>query len=1556
MELLLTHHSATQVLVTCDDQPSHTFDRLALTSSAENSLPQIKKNPVVCGTNLYTALFKPDTLARHALDEKPERIMLVTSDEGLHKIPWEYIYGPDGFLVLHFPFVRGLAREQRIAPPKLESGLYIIAIPSQPLDHDIPALDIEAEWHRLKESIESVPYALTLERTHPPTLGQVQHLLVNQHHCILHFMGHGDQDETGAAVLCFEQFDGQPERVTAENFIRSIGETTFLVTLNACVSAAPGETPFSNLALSLVRQRIPYALGMRTRIDDRDARIFSQSFYDELARGISVEEALRQARVTLAREGSLWAIGVPVLYTALESPNATFPSIAGSPTVKEHRPATENAALPDIEGVFQGRIDELKDLGKLLTGDQRPQLVTIHGGGGQGKTALVRKAVERFTYAWTGGVWATSLENLPSREKFVNDLARFIGVPTHGGVDLTKTEHQMLTRLASKQTLIVLDNAETLVDAVKAANAEAIDLVQFIQQLPNLLVTSRVLLEWKGERVIKLRGLSPAEGARLFSQSTSPRADNAELSQVRELSRKLDGHPLALLLLGKTFSASDKALREFLREYARQLTIAKNTDVCEDHRHHTLSACINVSTQYLDADQRILLRGLCVFHAPFLAESAVALFDPESKETPSPVYQHLDILWQRGLLTRKTVSVDERAWDFYQLLPTTRFSVEHFLNQAYDREKIQTQFGAVYLPFVRSLYEKFNQSAAAVAVAQQISVDLERAAVYVTGIEQGYYWLSCGWILHRLGDSRRGQIVLEQALEMAQERGNQALELVTRTQLAEIHRATGQLPKALEICQRALSIAQQVSKEEEAATRNIMGLIYQSMGQPKQALSYYEDALATFREVGNLEREAITLTNLGPLCQQTGQPEQALKNYEDALVILRKLGLRAELAAALNNVASLSYATGQPEKALQPYNEALCIMREMGDRAGEATTLTNIGLLKQDTGQPQEALRLYEEALSIQREIGNLAGEATTLNSMATAYQYMGQLERALKRAKEALRIWRKVGDQSGVATALGNIGLIHWDCGRRDRALRLFEKLALPIVRKIGEKDKEGKLLNNIGLVYREMGQLQDALRYYEQALSLRRQVHDLVGEATTLGNMAGVYRAMGEMTKALDFYAKALSIRKGARDRGGEANTLNSIARVYQDTGRLSEALQSSKQALRIQREAHDLAGEAGALNNIGLVSQRRGQMKEALRYYEQALSLLQEIQNPVEEAKTRHNIAVLYRATGQPQKALEYYKANLLILKDGETRVITLNNMAVVYMTTGRLPEALQCYEQALSIAREIRSKAVAASILNHMALVYQSMGKLDRALQMYQEALSIAREIGDRAREATIRSNIGQIKQGMGQLDEAFQDHTEALAIIQELDEPAGKAIILNNIGMVYRAKKQPQEALKYFQDALQLHKAVENRADKATTSMNIAVTYLDIGQPEKALPLCEETLFIQREVSNRAGEATTLTNMSAIYQALGQPEKALQMCEEALPILQQVGERAGEAAVCTHTALLLYRYFQRAEEAIAHLERAITLLVETGLPQDAAGRKVEELQRLLEKMRAGVSLA
>ncbi len=68
-------------------------------------------DPVTYGKKLYTALFPQETLAQRALADAPERILFITLDDDLDAVPWEYAYGPNGFLILECHFVRGLPAE-----------------------------------------------------------------------------------------------------------------------------------------------------------------------------------------------------------------------------------------------------------------------------------------------------------------------------------------------------------------------------------------------------------------------------------------------------------------------------------------------------------------------------------------------------------------------------------------------------------------------------------------------------------------------------------------------------------------------------------------------------------------------------------------------------------------------------------------------------------------------------------------------------------------------------------------------------------------------------------------------------------------------------------------------------------------------------------------------------------------------------------------------------------------------------------------------------------------------------------------------------------------------------------------------------------------------------------------------------------------------------------------------------------------------------------------------------------------------------------------------------
>jgi hypothetical protein len=171
------------------------------------------------------------------------------------------------------------------------------------------------------------------------------------------------------------------------------------------------------------------------------------SFYRNLARSVPVEEALVQTRLTLVRSERVWAVGNLVLYTSLSEAAPGTTTISGEPEVRDRQEYALRGIIGLASGeqdMFQGRIKEQIQLGTWLTGDHRPRIITIHGSGGQGKTALARVAAERFAHAWPGGVWAISLETILTHAVFAASLARFLGIDQEGIADLTGLMHSRL--------------------------------------------------------------------------------------------------------------------------------------------------------------------------------------------------------------------------------------------------------------------------------------------------------------------------------------------------------------------------------------------------------------------------------------------------------------------------------------------------------------------------------------------------------------------------------------------------------------------------------------------------------------------------------------------------------------------------------------------------------------------------------------------------------------------------------------------------------------------------------------------------------------------------------------------------------------------------------------------------------------------------------------------------------------------------------------------------------------------------------------------------------
>lgn len=1189
MELYLKTESDNEISVTCDGKPSHSF-----------SLNELPFDPTEIGTILFNGLFREGSPTRAAWADRPKRILLVTEDAKLDGIPWEYLYSPDGFVVLDVAFVRGLPALQRHPAPDLsQTSLHIVAVPSNPIDRNIPRLDIAGEWARLKDSLHGLETGITLERVRPPTLDQTHQLLANQHNRIVHFMGHGGHNRKDSFLL-FEDEYGAPKEITAKEFIHRIEKTAFLVTLNACVSATPGETEFSNLAHALTEQGVPYALGMRFPIYDEDAKAFSTAFYSELARGHSVEKALCQARNSLAGSENPRAVGTPVLYTSLDETAKGFEIMSGTPRIDEKQPALEVTDLPRAEGAFQGRVDELLVLGQALIGEPRVKLLTIHGAGGQGKTALAREATERFAHAWAGGVWAISLENSASYDKFTLELARFLNIDLSGiyeqvasvSPNLSPDKYQesvqqelencILSLLSNKRTLLVLDNAEAFVEAAEAKDKIAVALSIFLREKvlstqASLLVTTREHLGWSGEQAIKLEleGLFPDEGARLFWQSAPDRGVDAIGPLAQEISLKVEGHPLSLRLLGGAFDASKIHLKEFVHQVGTTLLQAEDKYKHEDHRHRTLYASIETSIRYLDDAQRELLSKLWIFQSPFQPKTAAQVFAPpglfRSKQHQYVIGEGLHTLFQHGLLEREIETFVDGNILLYRSLHSVRIFARHYLEQVQPVDTLQAQMGKVYAALLQEINQQIDRNSWASYLAVRCREDLEASAGWVANGEQGLYANQLGWMLQRIGDPQAGLRWMEQGLAIAQE-VDQELELHIHNTIAGVYMDTGEPTKALELYEQTLPLTRTMNDQEgEAITLNNMAEVYNDTGQLGKALELYEQALSISRAVGERAGEATTLSNMAVAYSESGQPSKALELYEEALSISRTVGERAGEATILGNMAAVYSDMGQPSKALELNEKALLMHRNVGDQAGEAAVLNNIAGVYNDTNQPGKALELYEQALATLRKVGNRAGEANTLNNMAVVYSDSGQPSKALELYEQALPIVREVDDRMGEANTLTNISyLLYSDLSRSQNAIDLLEQ-AIALLQILGL---------NRATSDRTISEMQSDLKKMKTGQPL---------SGTALNHKISMsLSAEDRSAQTLPDLVRALKIYEETSNRTGEAIVLLNIALQHQGNSNPTKALEYCEQAITIFREENHISGEvAGLVTKATLLS---------------------------------------------------------------------------------------------------------------------------------------------------------------------------------------------------------------------------------------------------------------------------------------------------------------------------------------------------------------------------------
>jgi len=302
------------------------------------------------GRDLFEALFPGDVrrlydVARSLQPDGVLDVVFTSMIDWVADKPWELAWDParrEFLATADVNFVRNVfTAVPAEVRPRRRDRLRILVATAEPSGLAPVSARLEAGLVRrgFRPLVEAgLATVSVLSRATPHSLHR---RLADQSVDVLHYVGHGEYDAAAReGVLFLEDGRGRPKAVGAAAFRQIVGRRgAALVFLNACESGRGGRVDFNRgLAPALVAAGVPAVLANQYAVLDEAATVFARELYAALARGFSLGDAAREARVAVGHAGESEALdwAVPVLFA--RSPRATLRAPGAAARAATRRP------------------------------------------------------------------------------------------------------------------------------------------------------------------------------------------------------------------------------------------------------------------------------------------------------------------------------------------------------------------------------------------------------------------------------------------------------------------------------------------------------------------------------------------------------------------------------------------------------------------------------------------------------------------------------------------------------------------------------------------------------------------------------------------------------------------------------------------------------------------------------------------------------------------------------------------------------------------------------------------------------------------------------------------------------------------------------------------------------------------------------------------------------------------------------------------------------------------------------------------------------------------
>lgn len=223
--------------------------------------------------------------------------------------PWELLRWPNAvggsdaaFVIERHPIVRLVTPVlPNLRWPDITVRILLVS-GQEDLDAENKA---STELRLIRKIFHKSPMSVLVEECEAPaTIGQLEERINEVAPHVLHFIGHGDLDDSQEPAEFKLQFRGAAPWQWSIEQIRQFLQNNWrprLIVLNACHSAQLHETatPVADAQLDL---GVSAVVGSQATVQIGDARRFSELFYTALAAGVPIDGAMAKARYGLSRE------------------------------------------------------------------------------------------------------------------------------------------------------------------------------------------------------------------------------------------------------------------------------------------------------------------------------------------------------------------------------------------------------------------------------------------------------------------------------------------------------------------------------------------------------------------------------------------------------------------------------------------------------------------------------------------------------------------------------------------------------------------------------------------------------------------------------------------------------------------------------------------------------------------------------------------------------------------------------------------------------------------------------------------------------------------------------------------------------------------------------------------------------------------------------------------------------------------------------------------------------------------------------------------------------